>query len=239
VDRIHLVRHREVPYCLCVSKCDWLPGMKCIVLDFDGVILASTEVKSRAFEEIFSRYPDVSQKATAFHHAHKGVSRNQKFQYLVHDLLGLEDPELINQLSEEFGQIVEDRILGCEFVPGAKVFLNHWHGRLPLYVASTNSPQELGRIICRLGLTRYFDRVLADPGPKAVLLQEILNHTGLVAAEVVFVGDSAGDLEAAREVGARFVGVGDCPAFQEEEIQSCRDLFEVAEILVTEQNGVA
>ena len=187
----------------------------CVILDFDGIILQSTNIKTDVFREIFSRYPDVEKEALEFHLSHKGMSRYEKFGHFVNNLLGLRDSKMVDSLAEEFGDLVEERLLSCPFVPGSQEFLVRWHGKLPLFVASTSPPAELNRIVKNRNLDMYFHQVLADPGPKAPLLKEILRQTGIESARAVFIGDSPTDFQAAMEVGVSFIGVGDCPEFRE------------------------
>ncbi|MFG1691087.1 HAD family hydrolase [Gemmatimonadota bacterium] len=179
-----------------------------MVLDFDGVIVDSTGIKTEAFDLIFSRYPEVHTQALEHHLTQKGVSRFDKFHRLVFDLLGRDDSGMVQALADEFGRIVEERIRDCPFVPGAEHFLESWHPILPLFIASATPQEELLRIVRYRRLSGYFRRVLGGPMRKAELLRGVLNETGSPPHTLMFVGDSGIDLEAAEEVGVPFLGVG-------------------------------
>ena len=63
--------------------------IRMVILDFDGVIVESNDIKTRAFGHVFSRFPEHADVMMAYHHAHVSVSRFDKFQYLVTERLGL------------------------------------------------------------------------------------------------------------------------------------------------------
>ena len=64
---------------------------KAIIFDFDGVILDSVDVKTRAFESIYLPYgQEIAAEVVAHHEAHGGVSRYQKFRLYHQKYLGLD-----------------------------------------------------------------------------------------------------------------------------------------------------
>ncbi|MDD1661933.1 MAG: HAD family hydrolase, partial [Methanomicrobiales archaeon] len=58
-----------------------------LLLDFDGVILESVEVKTRAFRELFSFRPDHVGEIVAYHMRNTGVSRFDKFRHIYREIL--------------------------------------------------------------------------------------------------------------------------------------------------------
>jgi hypothetical protein len=52
-----------------------------VFFDFDGVIVESTEIKTRAFRKLYSEYVDVLDDVVAYHGAHEGTSRLEKIFY--------------------------------------------------------------------------------------------------------------------------------------------------------------
>lgn len=53
--------------------------IRAIVLDFDGVIVESLDIKTRAFRDLFSDYPQHLDKIMSYHLAHNAISRYIKF----------------------------------------------------------------------------------------------------------------------------------------------------------------
>ena len=79
-------------------------------------------------------------------------------------------------------------------------------GRRPLFVVSGTPRDELSRIFARRGLDRWFVEVWGSPRGKPEIIEDILARHRFDRRGVLFVGDSAADLRAARATGLRFLG---------------------------------
>ncbi len=179
-----------------------------IVFDFDGVLVESVDVKTRAFVEIYRPYGDkVTEAVAAYHLAHGGVSRHEKFRHFHHALLGqalsLEEEQ---QLAARFSALVEDAVVAAPWVAGAREFVGAHYQSMPLHVASATPTEELRRIINRRGMQAYFRQVEGAPLPKGEILRRIIAAGGCVPGRVLMVGDALADLEGARQAGTAFLG---------------------------------
>lgn len=188
-------------------------GLRVVVLDCDGVILESVDAKTRAFAELFAPFgEDISRAAVAHHLAHGGLSRFEKFRHVFRAHLGRELPKDEEAaLGERFTELCYREVLGSDFVPGAREFLDAALGRLPLYVASGTPQEELREIFRARRLADRFQGVYGSPDTKETLLRRILAAEGARPEEALMVGDSSTDLLAAKAVGTRFYGRGDFP----------------------------
>ena len=177
------------------------------MFDFDGVLVESLDVKTRAFARLYEPYGDeVVAKVIAYHLAHGGVSRFEKFRYWHRNYLGKElDAASENALGDRFSQLVEDAVVECPWVPGALDFLVDHHGRYRMYVASGTPHDEMNRIVRRRSIAHFFAGVFGSPASKGEILGTVLDE-GFARESVVMVGDSSSDLEGAREAGVRFIG---------------------------------
>jgi phosphoglycolate phosphatase-like HAD superfamily hydrolase len=181
--------------------------LKTIVLDLDGVILESVEVKTRAFCALFRAYPEHLERIIRLHRENGGVSRYEKFEIIYRDYLKqpLSDTEK-SRLGRDFSLLVDEEMTACPYVPGALEFLAEQSVLVPLFVVSGTPEMELQEIVKRRNLDRYLRGCFGSPRRKDVLLREILSLEGIAASEVVFVGDSMTDFAASFSVGAHFVG---------------------------------
>jgi len=182
-----------------------------IVFDCDGIILESMDIKTAAFRrigEIISE--EAAEGMVAYHSINGGVSRYKKFEWLYATYKGRaiteEETEVLN---EQFKKIALEEIARCPLVPGVQSVLDHWHGRLPMYVASGAPEEELRMIIQNRGLNQYFAGVYGSPTVKTQLLRMIVQHAGVKPCNTVMIGDSRTDQYAAEAVGARFYGRGE------------------------------
>lgn len=183
-------------------------GITCVViLDFDGVVLESVGIKTRAFRELFSFRPDHVDEIVEYHSRNTGVSRFDKFRYIYREILKepLSD-EQFAWLSEQYASLVVDGVVASPFVPGAKEFLENYSKKIPLFVVSASPQEELVSIIGRRGLSSHFRKIYGAPTRKEQAIREILTITGFGPDQTLFVGDALNDLKAALDSGVRFVG---------------------------------
>lgn len=179
-----------------------------IVFDFDGVLVESTDVKTRAFAALYAEHgPEVERQVLDYHLAQAGISRYNKFQHYQERLLGIpytaEDGE---RLSKQFSKLVVDAIVRSPYVAGAHEFLEQHVGRVPMFVASGTPDGELHEIVDRRGMSRYFVSVNGTPETKAEILRRLIQVHGFSAPNVLMIGDAMADLEGAETAGTAFLG---------------------------------
>ena len=180
--------------------------LRVLILDFDGVIVESNDVKTEAFRELFSRFPGHAEPMMAYHHEHVSVTRFAKFDYLLRRLGKEDDARLRADLAEKFSRLVRERMLEVPLVPGAETFLQRMSAELPVYLASVTPAEELGEILRHRNLLHWFRGVYGCPPwtkPEAIL--DVLDREQVEPDEALLVGDSAGDQRVAGETGVRFL----------------------------------
>ncbi len=179
--------------------------IKAAILDFDGVILESVEVKGKVFEEVFDDYPDAKKEILAYHYANGGVSRFEKFRYIYEHILKqpLSD-QLFQQLCQRFENLVVARVLAVDFVPGAKKFIEQYHQRINLYIVSATPDEEIKHIVKARGIDVFFKGVHGSPETKSAWTLQILLKGKYQPHEVIWVGDALSDWQAAMDHGIKF-----------------------------------
>jgi phosphoglycolate phosphatase len=182
-------------------------NLKLIIFDFDGVIVESNGIKDKAFRKIFDRFPAYSEDIWAYHTKNVSASRYAKFDYILEKTGRQGDEILKNELLSDFSNDTLELMKSVSFVAGAKDFLAHMQGKLPLYLLSVTPQEDLDKIIAHLNIRSYFKDVYGCPPwnkPKAI--KDIIAKENILPGEVVMVGDSYGDQRAALETGIHFVG---------------------------------
>ncbi len=179
---------------------------KTIILDFDGVVIESVDIKTRAFQEMFKDDPEISKSFMAYHFKNCGKSRFDKFEWLYRNVLKKPLPETEKtRLGERFSQLVFQEVVNCPYVEGAVDLLKELHNIYPIYLASITPQEELRAIIEKRGLNEYFKGVIGTTGKKKQLIDQILKAEKNAPSEVVFVGDTMEDYTASRETGVCFI----------------------------------
>ena len=132
--------------------------LKAIVIDFDGTLVDSADVKTRAFGELYQPYgAEIVEKVVAYHRLKQGVSRFEKFRFWQESLLGeVYTSEKGEELSQIFSKLVLDRVVISPYMLGVETFLEENYKRRSLFVASATPEAELQEIISRRGMEGYF-----------------------------------------------------------------------------------
>jgi phosphoglycolate phosphatase-like HAD superfamily hydrolase len=180
-----------------------------VFFDCDGVLLDSVHVKERQFRAMMmERIPHLVEPALDYYWRNGGTSRLAKFRWIWANLVGtpLSDEETA-ELGREFAERVFRGVVDCPMVPGAKDFLDDFAEALPCFVLSGTPDAELKAVIEARSLTNRFCDVCGSPPDKTNIGRRLMEEHRLDRARVCFVGDALTDLEAARNLGIRFIGV--------------------------------
>ena len=184
--------------------------IRAIAFDFDGVLVESVEVKTRAFAHLFAQEPpEIVQRIVAYHQRNGGISRFEKFATIYRDIVKRPLAEqTFQRLCKQFSRLVVEEIIAAPWVEGALEFLTQHQGRYRFFVVSGTPEEELKDILTRREMVRFFDEMRGSPKTKDVLLGEVMSRHELRPAELVFVGDAESDWLAARQVGISFIWRG-------------------------------
>lgn len=179
-----------------------------VIFDFDGVILESVKVKTDAFIELFSDYPEHLDAIVAYHENNMGISRYQKFAWIYQELLGIMlSPSEEKRLGQQFSALVLEKLLACPFVPGTLELLEELkRRRIPAFIASGTPQDELEWLVQQRGLASYFQEVWGSPAEKPEIIEKLIATYELDRNRLYFIGDALSDYVAAKTTGIRFIG---------------------------------
>jgi phosphoglycolate phosphatase-like HAD superfamily hydrolase len=183
-------------------------NIKGIIFDFDGVILDSAEIKTEAFIELFDEYPEYAETIKSHHIENQGITRFKKFQWIYENLLDKEyTKQTKDKLGRDFSNLVFEKIMNAEFIPGAIELLNELNGRVPCFISSGTPDEELVIILKERNLKDYFQRVYGSDRTKEEAVDLIINDYGFSNDELLFIGDAITDYNAARSADLHFIAV--------------------------------
>lgn len=206
--------------------------IRAVILDFDGVIAESNQIKDTAFAEFFSRFPAQEQALLAHHEAHHARPRREKFEYAAALLGHPGDLDLLAEMGAQFSALVSSRVIACPPVPGAPEFLREFSGILPLYISSVTPQEELRTILRGRSIDEHFVEAYGNPPtPKALAIAQVLERERLQPGEVAFIGDSLSDYQAASDAGLVFWGRDSGHSFAGVDIALYPDLHAIAGVL--------
>ena len=177
--------------------------------DFDGVLADSVDVKTIAFAKLFESYgPEIQAQVVDYHRKHGGMPRRDKFRYYYTELLKtpIDDVEM-GRLCKEFSEIVVDKVIKADEIPGAESFLSKLHNIIPCYIVSATPDKEIKTIIKKRGLKKYFREVLGSSRTKSDNLYYLFDKFNYEPQKCLFFGDAKSDLEAAKALHIPFIGI--------------------------------
>ena len=168
------------------------------IFDCDGVILNSNSIKTKAFRKTLRNENERDiKKFIHYHEGNGGISRFEKFNYFFTKIADRkEDSDIyIKKALSDFGKIVYNELLKCDFVPGVIDFFNHLYTKNKnLFVVSGSDQKELRQVFMNRNISFYFDKIYGSPTHKMLNTSFVVNRFKN-KERGVFFGDSKLDYE--------------------------------------------
>lgn len=181
--------------------------IKAIFYDFDGVIKDSTEVKTKAFYQLYLPYgKSIADKVVVHHLQNGGVSRFKKIQYYHSEFLKIQlTDEEINKLANQFSEIVLEQVIACNYVKGANDVIHELKDKYLQFIVTGTPQNEIEYISEELKITNCFKEIFGSPTTKIEIVKNLLAKYNFKSHEVIFIGDALTDYEAALKYNLNFI----------------------------------
>ena len=183
--------------------------IKVIIFDFDGVIVDSMDLKGWCFINTFKDEYPLSKltRLADYHFEHRGKTRYDKIRYLFNEILKKEigDSE-VKRYSERFSELVKENMDKKYLINEVVEFVKNNYLGYDFYIASASKEDELRELCKNFGIDEYFKGIYGLPRSKSVIVNGIIEDNGYKREDVVLIGDSQVDLEAAEKNKIRFYG---------------------------------
>jgi phosphoglycolate phosphatase-like HAD superfamily hydrolase len=186
---------------------------KVILWDFDGVILNSMEIRGRGFREVLKSYPsDEVDKLMEFHNLNGGLSRYVKFRYFFEKIRNQSITEAeVKQWANRFSLIMKKLLVDTSLlIEDSVAFIRENHNKYQMHIVSGSDEIELRYLCEKLSLSNYFISIQGSPTPKVKLVADLLDFHNYKNTNVILIGDSMNDHEAAHLNKILFYGFNNC-----------------------------
>ena len=173
---------------------------KLIFWDFDGVILDSMLIRDTGFREVLKGYPlGEVDKLMEFHNLNGGLSRYVKFRYFFEKIRNESITETeVKQWANSFSLIMKKLLVDKSLlIEDSVTFIKENYTKYQMHIVSGSDGIELRYLCEKLGLSNYFISIQGSPTPKIKLVSELLDFYHYKKNNVILIGDSMNDHEAA------------------------------------------
>jgi phosphoglycolate phosphatase-like HAD superfamily hydrolase len=188
--------------------------IKCVVFDFDGVLVDSNVVKRETYVDIFVALGNIREIVTTAVSEEREGNRYQVIERILRRLTDAGiicgDENLLDAVelyAGQYNQICEAYTTTCKEISGASECLASLSRSYALYVNSATPEEPLRRVILKRGWGIRFKDVFGSPGTKVENLEKVMQREKAAKESVLFIGDSQRDLTAARFCGCHFIGI--------------------------------
>lgn len=182
--------------------------IKAIIFDFDGVICDSVNIKTEAFEDMYSNYDkSISDSVRNYHLQYGGISRFEKIKYFETVLLENEyNADIIDKKAEIFSQLVKEKVVKSEYIKGVMEFIKK-NSITPKFICTGTPENEIKDIVQQRNISSHFTDIFGSPKSKELIINDILSKWNLSPNEVLFFGDAMTDLRASSKCKLNFIGI--------------------------------
>lgn len=198
-----------------------------VILDVDGTLVDSNDAHAKSWVEAMAEYGYI----VAFEKVRPliGMGGDKVLPATIHVQ---KDSETGSQISKRREAIFKERYLPhLRAFPGAQELLQEMRRLgLKLAVASSAQPDELKSLLRLVGAedlveeqTSSQDAQRSKPDPDVIGVT--LKRTGLAANEVLMIGDTAYDIEAARRVHVRTIAFR-CGGWKDDDLAGALAIYD-------------
>ena len=220
--------------------------IKCIVFDFDGVLLDTPIVKRNAYYDIFAALGHTKPVVDEVLSNNKKGDRFQVIGRIISMLIkdGVLKPEtqtgkLVQRYANEYNEICEEYAKSCHEIPGVSEILPLLYERFSLYINSATPEEPLQRIVKSRGWNVFFRGILGSPRSKVENLRLTFLLENLAGNNILFVGDEQGDMDAAVECKCFFASmINDTSQFETKPLYTLSDLSEIPALIIRLESGI-
>jgi phosphoglycolate phosphatase-like HAD superfamily hydrolase len=170
---------------------------KTVILDVDGVIFDSNQLKENNIHQSCLEFTDrsVADEFTQYFTKLNGVPREKK----IHDFFG-KNYTLGENILEKYNYLNSLSVYNVPFTEGAEEMIRYFNKHATLIALSGGAQNELEQLFSIRGISTFFSCICGGPKQKSEYMIELS-----LEQPILYVGDSKLDYEVASAFGCDFI----------------------------------
>lgn len=188
-------------------------SIKAIIFDFDGVIVADSEyIKEDCWDAVVKELGEGARQPLLSARHKFANGKGSRYDIIKDALIVLNYQSeqidgLVNHCAAVYNGAVQAGILKKGVWPADYESLRRMSLRYPLYINSATPEIAIKETVINLKLKEIFKGVYGQPNKKNDNICRAVSAEMIKPNELLFVGDSEGDYQAAEQVGCQFIGL--------------------------------
>jgi HAD superfamily hydrolase (TIGR01509 family) len=182
--------------------------IKAIGFDFDGTLIMSEKSKSKEMAKVFEEKFGIKNGVQAHYEklVGKGYNRKEKVLILFKKFIKQKPTKKeLKEVENHFGKHYEKEMKVCPLFQCTNIIKELKKQVHFLFLLSLENKREVKHIAQHCGLAKYFDEILGGPKSKLENLEHVLKKHHLKPNEIIYVGDSQGDVIAGNKEGIKVI----------------------------------
>ena len=162
---------------------------KGFIFDFDGVIVESVDIKTKAFAFLYKDYDkSIVDKVINHHINNGGMSRFEKIKHYHNKFLNqnISNKEL-SRLSKIFSNYVVKKVIEAPYLPGVINFIKALQRKHSLFISTGTPTDEIKSILKKRRIEHYFLDVYGSPQLKTSHIKTIIKNYKYELNELIFL----------------------------------------------------
>ncbi|MFH1396753.1 MAG: HAD family hydrolase [archaeon] len=182
--------------------------IKAIGFDFDGTLIMSEDRKAKAMADVFKEKFDINKGVSAAYTKlmSDGKTRHEKVVTLFKQFVKRKSTlKELKEIEDHFGKHYERELNVCPLFQCTNIIKELKNQVNFLFLLSLENKREVKKVAAHCGLAKYFDEILGGPKSKIENLKHIIKKHKLKPEEIIYIGDSNGDVIAGKQMGIEVV----------------------------------
>lgn len=184
--------------------------IRCVVFDFDGTLVDSNYIKHSTFFEVAAHFVNGREVMSRIMDAPDPGTRHEVFDKFVAQIETNPDSraQLGADLAKRYSELCHREVSCAPEIPGVSKILRKLASTgIRMFISSATPNEPLIDLVQARGLKDFMDGVFGAPESKVGHISQIRKLMSLSPREIMYVGDSEVDQQAAEAAQCCFVGL--------------------------------